>query len=55
MSQTNIRQITSNHEFDASADVLWTLLEDFAQIERWWPRDEARVRIQRVEMEGASA
>ncbi|MNE36529.1 Polyketide cyclase / dehydrase and lipid transport [compost metagenome] len=52
MSQTKTLQITTSHEFDAPADVVWTLLEDFAQIERWWPKDEPAVSIQRVELEG---
>ncbi len=52
MSQANILQITTSHEFDAPAEVLWMLLEDFAQIERWWPKDEPAVSIQRVELEG---
>ncbi|MNZ34311.1 Polyketide cyclase / dehydrase and lipid transport [compost metagenome] len=52
MSQANIQQITTSHPFDAPAEVLWALLEDFAQIERWWPTDEPAVSIQRVELEG---
>lgn len=52
MSQANILQITTSHELDAPADMVWTLLEDFAQIERWWPKDEPAVSIQRVELEG---
>lgn len=47
-----MHQITVHHDFDASADVLWELLADFAHIERWWPKDIPAVQIERVELEG---
>lgn len=45
-------QISVHHDFDAPAAALWALLEDFARIERWWPKDEPAVRIRHVELEG---
>jgi uncharacterized protein YndB with AHSA1/START domain len=47
-----MQQITTWHDFDAPAALLWELLADFANIERWWPRDDVAVQIARVELEG---
>ncbi|MFC3608822.1 SRPBCC family protein [Stutzerimonas tarimensis] len=45
-------QITVHHDFEAPATAIWELLADFADIQRWWPTDEASVQIDRVELEG---
>ncbi|MBD5805067.1 Polyketide cyclase / dehydrase and lipid transport [Azoarcus sp. Aa7] len=45
-------KIATSHEFDAPAAVLWDFLQDFAHIERWWPRHDPAVQIDRVDMEG---
>lgn len=47
-----MHQITTHHDFDAPAALLWDLLADFAHIERWWPQDVPAVQIERVELEG---
>src|SRR5438552_1533373 len=47
-----MHSINTSHEFDAPADALWEIFEDFAHIERWWPRDESAVQIERVVLEG---
>ena len=47
-----MHQITTHHDFDAPAALLWELLADFAHIERWWPKDIPAVQIERVELEG---
>ncbi len=39
------------HEFTVSAEKVWSLLEDFGNIEAWWPSGGA-VDIERVEVEG---
>lgn len=44
--------ICVHHDFDAPAALMWELLADFANIERWWPTDEEAVQIERVELEG---
>lgn len=44
--------ITTHHDFDAPAELLWDYLQDFAHIERWWPKDVPAVQIERVELEG---
>lgn len=40
------------HDFAAPAAMLWEILADFGNIERWWPQDEPNVQIERVELEG---
>ena len=45
-----MHQITTHHDFDAPAALLWELLADFAHIERWWPKDIPAVQIERVEV-----
>lgn len=45
-------QILTNHDFTAPAEALWSLLEDFSNIERWWPKDDPAVQIALVELEG---
>ncbi|MCY1393305.1 Polyketide cyclase / dehydrase and lipid transport [compost metagenome] len=40
------------HDFPAPAAMLWEMLADFGNIERWWPQDEPSVQIERVEFEG---
>lgn len=47
-----MHQITTHHDFDAPAHVLWDYLQDFANIERWWPKDVPAVQIERVVIEG---
>lgn len=42
--------IEASREFDADANALWDLLQDFAHIERWWP--QGAIEIERVEFEG---
>lgn len=44
-------EITASTEFASSADAIWALLENFAAIERWWPK-EGNIRIEKVECEG---
>lgn len=46
-----MQTIDTSHDFDAPAEALWRLLEDFGNIQRWWPASSA-VRILRVELEG---
>lgn len=47
-----MHRITTSHDFEAAPDRLWDLVRDFAHIERWWPRHDPAVRIDRVELEG---
>lgn len=47
-----MHQIVTHHDFDAPAAQLWDYLADFANIERWWPKDIPAVQIERVELEG---
>lgn len=47
-----MHEITVHQDFEAPAEKLWDLLRDFANIERWWPKDEPAVQIERVELEG---
>lgn len=47
-----IHTITASREIHAGPDMLWRLIEDFGNIEAWWPRG-APVNIQRVELEGS--
>lgn len=47
-----MHQIVTHHDFDAPAALLWDYLADFANIERWWPKDIPAVQIERVELEG---
>ncbi|MCO6056891.1 SRPBCC family protein [Pseudomonas sp. MOB-449] len=44
--------ISIHHDFTAPAELLWELLADFADIQRWWPTDDEAVMIERVELEG---
>ena len=44
-------EISTTADFDSPAQSVWSLMEDFAAIARWWPRDGA-IRIERVEVEG---
>lgn len=43
--------LEAHHDFKAPAQQLWELLEDFGNIQRWWPRGGA-VDIQKVVLEG---
>lgn len=45
-------QIRTHHDFNAPSRVLWDYLQDFANIERWWPKDVPAVQIERVVIEG---
>ena len=45
-------EIKVHHDFAVPRERLWALLEDFAAIERWWPTDDPKVLIERVEIEG---
>ncbi len=45
-------QIETYQDMDAPAGMVWALLADFADIERWWPTDDGAVMIERVELEG---
>lgn len=47
-----MHRINASREIAASPDMLWPLIEDFGNIEAWWPRG-APVNIQRVELEGS--
>lgn len=40
-------------EFDASADAVWEILQDFGNVERWWPPNDAAFPLARVEVEGS--
>ncbi|VVO78108.1 hypothetical protein PS874_01522 [Pseudomonas fluorescens] len=44
--------IDVHHDFNVPAGMIWELLADFADIERWWPTDDEAVMIERVEREG---
>lgn len=44
-------EVTASQEFDAPADAVWRLLEDFGTIQRWWPTDGS-TPIDRVTVEG---
>ena len=45
-----MHKITASREISATPDRLWRLIEDFGNIEAWWP-EGAAVNIQRVELE----
>lgn len=47
-----VLHICIHHDFDAPAALIWDLLADFADIERWWPTDDEAVMIERVDLEG---
>ena len=47
-----VLQISVHHDLNAPAELIWELLADFANIERWWPTDDPAVQIDRVELEG---
>jgi len=44
-------EIRVTAELAAPAASIWQLLEDFGNIQRWWP-DDAATRIEHVEVEG---
>lgn len=44
--------IDSSYNFTAPITTLWDLLQDFGNIQRWWPVGSA-VDIERVEIEGS--
>lgn len=44
--------IETYQDLDAPAAMVWALLADFADIEKWWPSDDETVMIERVELEG---
>lgn len=46
-----VYQMDAQHDFDAPAERIWELLEDFGHIERWWP-EGGPVDIERVVLEG---
>jgi len=48
---TNLMEIKANYTFNATADKVWALLEDFGAIKEWWPK-EGPITIQHVECEG---
>jgi hypothetical protein len=43
--------IDTHYDMQAPADAVWPLLEDFADIQTWWPKGKV-VDIERVEVEG---
>lgn len=43
--------IDIHHDFDAGADAVWALLEDFGAITRWWPQG-GDVAISHVDVVG---
>lgn len=45
-------EIKVHHDFTRPVASLWALLEDFAVIDKWWPKDDPSVLIERVELEG---
>lgn len=44
-------EIRVSAELAAPADSIWRLLEDFGNIQGWWP-DDGAIRIQDVQLEG---
>jgi len=44
-------EIRVSAELAAPADSVWRLLQDFGNIQRWWPQDGA-IRIEDVQIEG---
>lgn len=46
-----VQSIDTSYDIDAPAEKVWALLEDFGNIQRWWPRG-GLVDIERVEIEG---
>jgi uncharacterized protein YndB with AHSA1/START domain len=44
-------ELTTSQTLDAPADAVWALLEDFAAIERWWPKD-GPIQIESVTIDG---
>lgn len=47
-----MNEITTSHEFSHDATTLWEILADFSDIERWWPKDDPAIQIEKVELEG---
>lgn len=45
--------IDTAFEFDAPAETVWEILEDFGNIERWWPANSTIFPLDRVELEGS--
>lgn len=45
-------ELKTSQNLSAPADAVWTLLEDFGAIERWWPQD-APIQIQSVTIDGS--
>ncbi|GAB3114257.1 SRPBCC family protein [Aestuariicella hydrocarbonica] len=46
-----MQAIDVHHDFSAQRDQIWDLLQDFGNIERWWPKGQI-VNIERVDIEG---
>lgn len=46
-----MHKVSASRDIPASPDMLWRLIEDFGNIQAWWPRG-APVNIERVELEG---
>lgn len=44
-------EIRVSAELAAPADTIWNLLQDFGNIQRWWP-DDGAIRIEDVQLEG---
>jgi len=44
--------VNASREISAGPEMLWRLIEDFGNIQAWWPEGTA-VNIQRVELEGS--
>lgn len=50
--EARVHALAVSHDFTASAACLWRLLENFADIEAWWPADEGGLPIEQVVLEG---
>ncbi len=44
--------IKITHDFDAPPAALWDYVQDFARIDRWWPRHDPSVQIDHVDLVG---
>lgn len=47
-----MNEIRISHDYCHDAQSVWELLEDFANIERWWPKGDGAIRIEKVVLEG---
>lgn len=48
-----MHQIQVDYDFNAPAGALWALIEDFGNIQRWWPAGDPAAQIDRVVIEGS--